>query len=215
MGEAWITLSHVSKAYKKQEVIRDLSVLFEKGKRYGIMGYNGSGKSVLLKLILGFAAADTGEIRIGEQILGKDMDFIPRAGVVINAPEFMNGLSGRDNLRFLAEIRGEIGEGEIDEIMKTMGLFEARKKRVGQYSMGMRQRLRLAQAIMEQPDILILDEPMNALDKEGIALVKKILNEYMNEDRILIFTSHNKEDFQDLADVCYEMDGGRLTAVEP
>ena len=81
--------------------------------------------------------------------------------------------------------------------------------------MGMRQRLRRAQAIMEQPDILILDEPMNALDKEGIALVKKILNEYMNEDRILIFTSHNKEDFQDLADVCYEMDGGRLTAVEP
>ena len=215
MGEAWITLSHVSKAYKKQEVIRDLSVSFEKGKRYGIMGYNGSGKSVLLKLIVGFAAADTGEIRIGEQILGKDMDFIPRAGVVINAPEFMNGLSGRDNLRFLAEIRGEIGEGEIDEIMKTMGLFEARKKRVGQYSMGMRQRLRLAQAIMEQPDILILDEPMNALDKEGIALVKKILNEYMNEDRILIFTSHNKEDFQDLADVCYEMDGWRLTAVEP
>lgn len=141
MGEAWITLSHVSKAYKKQEVIRDLSVSFEKGKRYGIMGYNGSGKSVLLKLIVGFAAADTGEIRIGEQILGKDMDFIPRAGVVINAPEFMNGLSGRDNLRFLAEIRGEIGEGEIDEIMKTMGLFEARKKRVGQYSMGMRQRL--------------------------------------------------------------------------
>ena len=212
---AWITLSHVSKAYKKQEVIRDLSVSFEKGKRYGIMGYNGSGKSVLLKLIVGFAAADTGEIRIGEQILGKDMDFIPRAGVVINAPEFMNGLSGRDNLRFLAEIRGEIGEGEIDEIMKTMGLFEARKKRVGQYSMGMRQRLRLAQALMEQPDILILDEPMNALDKEGIALVKKILNEYMNEERILIFTSHNKEDFQDLADVCYEMDGGRLTEVEP
>lgn len=215
MGEAWITLSHVSKAYKKQEVIRDLSVSFEKGKRYGIMGYNGSGKSVLLKLIVGFAAADTGEIRIGEQILGKDMDFIPRAGVVINAPEFMNGLSGRDNLRFLAEIRGEIGEGEIDEIMKTMRLFEARKKRVGQYSMGMQQRLRLAQALMEQPDILILDEPMNALDKEGIALVKKILNEYMNEDRILIFTSHNKEDFQDLSDVCYEMDGGRLTAVEP
>ena len=194
---AWITLSHVSKAYKKQEVIRDLSVSFEKGKRYGIMGYNGSGKSVLLKLIVGFAAADTGEIRIGEQILGKDMDFIPRAGVVINAPEFMNGLSGRDNLRFLAEIRGEIGEGEIDEIMKTMGLFEARKKWVGQYSMGMRQRLRLAQALMEQPDILILDEPMNALDKEGIALVKKILNEYMNEERILIFTSHNKEDFQE------------------
>ena len=215
MGEAWITLSHVSKAYKKQEVIRDLSVSFEKGKRYGIMGYNGSGKSVLLKLIVGFAAADTGEIRIGEQILGKDLDFIPRAGVVINAPEFMNGLSGRDNLRFLAEIRGEIGEGEIDEIMKTMRLFEARKKRVGQYSMGMQQRLRLAQALMEQPDILILDEPMNALDKEGIALVKKILNEYMNEDRILIFTSHNKEDFQDLSDVCYEMDGGRLTAVEP
>lgn len=215
MGEAWITLSHVSKAYKKQEVIRDLSVSFEKGKRYGIMGYNGSGKSVLLKLITGFASADTGEIRIGERMLGKDMDFIPHAGVVINAPEFMNGLSGRDNLRFLAEIRGEIGDGEIDEILKTMGLFEARKKRIGQYSMGMRQRLRLAQALMERPDILILDEPMTALDKEGIALVKKILNEYMNEDRILIFTSHNKEDFQDLADVCYEMDGGRLTAVEP
>lgn len=214
MGQDWITLSHVSKAYKKQEVIRDLSVSFEKGKRYGIMGYNGSGKSVLLKMIVGFAFADSGEIRVGEQILKKDMDFLPNAGVVINAPEFMNGLSGLDNLRFLAEIKGKIGEREIEETLKTMGLFEARKKKVGRYSMGMKQRLRLAQALMEKPDILILDEPMNALDKEGIALVKKLLNEYMNEERILIFTSHNKEDFLDLADECFELDGGKIAPVQ-
>ena len=214
MGQDWITLSHVSKAYKKQEVIRDLSVSFEKGKRYGIMGYNGSGKSVLLKMIVGFAFADSGEIRVGEQILKKDMDFLPNAGVVINAPEFMNGLSGLDNLRFLAEIKGKIGEREIEETLKTMGLFEARKKKVGRYSMGMKQRLRLAQALMEKPDILILDEPMNALDKEGIALVKKLLNEYMNEERILIFTSDNKEDFLDLADECFEWDGGKMAPVQ-
>ena len=178
------------------------------------MGYNGSGKSVLLKMIVGFAFADSGEIRVGEQILKKDMDFLPNAGVVINAPEFMNGLSGLDNLRFLAEIKGKIGEPEIEGTLKIMGLFEARKKKVGRYSMGMKQRLRLAQALMEKPDILVLDEPMNALDKEGIALVKRLLNEYMNEERILIFTSHNKEDFLDLVDVCFELDGGKMAPVQ-
>ena len=210
MGEAWITLSHVSKAYKKQEVIRDLSVSFEKGKRYGIMGYNGSGKSVLLKLITGFASADTGEIRIGERMLGKDMDFIPHAGVVINAPEFMNGLSGRDNLRFLAEIRGEIGDGEIDEVLKTMGLFEARKKRVGQYSMGMRQRLRLAQALMEQPDILILDEPMNGLDRKGVLEMRELFIQLKEEGKLIVLASHNREDIEILCDEVYELENGVL-----
>lgn len=213
MAQSLIKLKNVYKAYKENEIIKDLSITFDRGKSYGIMGYNGSGKSVLLKLITGYAFADTGEITIDGKILKKDMDFIMNAGVVINSPEFMNGLSAMDNLRFLAEIRNQISEKEIEEILKTMNLYEARNKKVSTFSMGMKQRLRLAQALMESPEILILDEPMNALDKEGVALVKSILKEYCDRGNTLIFTSHIKEDFIDLADVCYELEDGRLNLV--
>lgn len=214
MGDVRIELKDVYKSYKKQEVLRGVSAAFEKGRSYGIMGYNGSGKSVLLKVMTGYAFADQGEIVIDGKVLKKDIDFIQNAGIIINAPEFMNGTSGMDNLRFLAEIRGVIGDAEIEEILKTMGLYEARKKRVGAYSQGMKQRLRLAQALMESPEILILDEPLNALDKGGIRLVKDLLKDYVARGNTLIFTSHSKEDLSELADEIYEMDEGKLIKTE-
>lgn len=210
MGDVRIELKDVYKSYKKQEVLRGVSASFEKGRSYGIMGYNGSGKSVLLKVMTGYAFADRGEVIIDGKILKKDIDFIQNAGIIINAPEFMNGTSAMDNLRFLAEIRGVIGDTEIEEILKTMGLYEARKKRVGIYSQGMKQRLRLAQALMESPEILILDEPLNALDKDGIHLVKDLLKKYVAQGNTLIFTSHSKEELKELADEIYEIDKGKL-----
>lgn len=210
MGDVRIELKDVYKSYKKQEVLRGVSASFEKGRSYGIMGYNGSGKSVLLKVMTGYAFADRGEVIIDGKVLKKDIDFIQNAGIIINAPEFMNGTSAMDNLRFLAEIRGVIGDAEIEEILKTMGLYEARKKRVGIYSQGMKQRLRLAQALMESPEILILDEPLNALDKEGIHLVKDLLKKYVAQGNTLIFTSHSKEELNELSDEIYEIDQGKL-----
>ena len=211
---AYIKVKGVSKSYKDQQVIQNANISFEKGKSYGIMGYNGSGKSVFLKLITGYAFADEGEIRIQDKILKKDMDFIPEAGIVINAPEFIKSMSGLDNLLFLAEVRRKIGNEQIEEVLKKLGLYEARKKKVGTYSLGMKQRLRLAQALMESPEVLILDEPLNALDKEGISLVKDILREFVTAGHTLIFTSHSKEDIMDLADEVYEVEGGRISRVE-
>jgi ABC-2 type transport system ATP-binding protein len=211
---AYIEVEGVSKSYKSQKVIHNVNISFEQGKSYGIMGYNGSGKSVFLKLLTGYAFADEGEIRIQGKVLKKDMDFIPEAGIVINAPEFIKSMSGLDNLRFLAEVRKKIGEEQIEEVLKKFGLYEARKKKVGAYSLGMKQRLRLAQALMESPQILILDEPFNALDKEGIALVKDILREFVSSGHTLIFTSHSKEDVMDLADEVYEVEAGEIRRAE-
>lgn len=202
----YIDLKGIYKSYKNSTVFQNLNVTFEKGKSYGIMGYNGSGKSVLLKLIAGFAYADAGEVMIDGKIMKKDMDFIPDAGVVINAPEFMNNMTGLKNLLYLAEIRKKIGRSEVENILRLFRLYDARNKKVSAYSQGMKQRLRLAQALMEEPSILLLDEPMNALDKEGIALVKTILKSHVDQGKTLIFTSHSKEDFYELADIVYEID---------
>lgn len=209
-----IQLKNVNKSYKNNSVFENLSLELEQGKSYGIKGYNGSGKSVLLKLIAGYAFADSGEIIINGQVMKKDIDFIRNAGVVINAPEFIGEMSAYKNLKYLAEIRNNIGNREIFGILEQFGLSDVKHKRVSTFSQGMKQRLRLAQALMEKPEILLLDEPMNALDQEGIAQVKSILNEHVQTGGTLIFTSHNKEDFIDLADVCYEIDKGKLAVME-
>ena len=213
MTYSFIKLQNIYKSYNGIEIIKDLSVNFDRGKSYGIMGYNGSGKSVLLKLIAGYAFADSGVITIDGKILKKDIDFIMNAGVITNSPEFMNSLSAIDNLRFLAEIRNIVSEKEIELFLKSLHLYEVRNKKVSTFSMGMKQRLRLVQALMESPDILILDEPMNALDKEGVSLVKSILKQYCDKGNTLIFSSHIKDDFIDLADVCYELENGNLKSV--
>lgn len=208
-----IILNEVSKSYKDISIIKNLTISFARGKSYGIMGYNGSGKSVLLKLIAGYAFPDSGEITIEGKTLKKDMDFIQNAGVVINSPEFIGSMSGIKNLMYLAEIKNIIGISEIENILRELHLYDARMKKVSTYSQGMKQRLRLAQALMESPDILLLDEPMNALDKEGIALVKDILKAHIQQGKTLIFTSHQKEDFWELADEAYELDNGGLVPV--
>ena len=202
--DALIQVKNVSKSYKKQTVVKNVSFDIEKGKSYGIKGYNGSGKSVLLKLIAGYAFPDSGEIVIDGKILKKDIDFIQNAGVVINAPEFIGGMSAFKNLKYLAEIKRQIGDKEILEILEKFQLSAAKNKRVSAFSQGMKQRLRL----------LLLDEPMNALDKEGVKLVKSILKEHVAQGKTLIFTSHSNEDFSDLADVCFEIDSGILSRID-
>lgn len=208
-----ITLENVSKSYKSGKILDDVSISFEKGKCYGIIGRNGCGKSVLLKLIAGFAYPDNGKITARGKTLKKDIDFIENAGVIINSPEFINSMSGLNNLLYLAEIKKKINKEKIIEVLKNLGLEGAMKKRVSTYSLGMKQRLRLAQAIMEDPDILILDEPMNALDNDGVSEIRNLLLSLKNEGKTILLTSHNTEDIDVLCDTVCEIDKGILNVV--
>ena len=208
-----ITLSNVSKAYKGKTVVDNVSYEFEKGRCCGIIGHNGCGKSVLMKLIAGFAYPDTGEIRINGRLLKKDMDFIPDAGVIINSPEFINSMSGYNNLKYLAEINKKASDQKILETLEWLGLKDAMKKRVSTYSVGMKQRLRLAQAIMDDPDTLILDEPMNGLDKDGVGEVREYLLALKQQGKTILLSSHSAEDIDVLCDTVVEMDKGKLEKI--
>lgn len=195
-----IRLEHVNKAYKNKVIFRDLSLEIPTGASVAVTGYNGSGKSVLLKLITGFSRPDSGTITVDGQVIGKDIDFIQNAGVFINAPQFMNSATGYENLAMLAEINRKIGKEQILDILERVGLMDAKDKKVRAYSQGMVQRLRIAQAVMESPDILIMDEPLNALDKEGIDIAHSVFQEYIDNPRkTLLFASHNAEEVRDFA----------------
>lgn len=195
-----IQLEHVAKAYKNKVIFRDLSLEIPTGASVAVIGYNGSGKSVLLKLIAGFSRPDSGTISVDGQVIGKDVDFIQNAGVFINAPQFMNSATGYENLMMLAEINNKIGKDGVLAILDRVQLTEAKDKKVRTYSQGMIQRLRIAQAVMESPDILIMDEPLNALDKDGIDIAHAIFQEY-NDDasKTLLFASHNAEEVKAFA----------------
>lgn len=195
-----IQLENVTKAYKNNVIFRNLSLEIPTGASVAVTGYNGSGKSVLLKLITGFSRPDSGTIIVDGRQIGKDVDFIQNAGVFINAPQFMNHATGYENLMMLAEIQKKIGKQEILDVLERMKLTDAKDKKVRTYSQGMIQRLRIAQAIMESPDILIMDEPLNALDKEGIDIAHHIFQEFIeNPQKTLLFASHNTEEIRDFA----------------
>lgn len=195
-----IEVMHVTKSYKANEVLHDVSFSIEDGETVGIVGYNGSGKSVLLKLISGLTKPEQGTIRVDGRVIGKDVDFIQDAGVFINAPSFMNAMSGYDNLAILAEIRKKIGKQEILDVLERVHLTGAKDKKVKSYSQGMIQRLRIAQAIMEDPKYLIMDEPMNALDEEGHDVVAEILKDSKEKGRTILFTAHDKGDVYNFSD---------------
>lgn len=195
-----IQLENVTKAYKNNVIFRNLSLEIPTGASVAVTGYNGSGKSVLLKLITGFSRPDSGTIIVDGRQIGKDVDFIQNAGVFINAPQFMNHATGYENLMMLAEIQKKIGKQEILDVLERMKLTDAKDKKVRTYSQGMIQRLRIAQAIMESPDVLIMDEPLNALDKEGIDIAHHIFQEFIeNPQKTLLFASHNAEEIRDFA----------------
>ena len=204
-----IRLEHVAKAYKNNVIFRDLSLEIPTGASVAVTGYNGSGKSVLLKLITGFSRPDSGTIIVDGNVIGKDVDFIQNAGVFINAPQFMNSATGYENLMMLAEINRKIGKEQILQILERVKLTEAKDKKVRTYSQGMIQRLRIAQAVMEQPDILIMDEPLNALDRDGIDIAHSIFQEYIDDpSKTLLFASHSAEEIQTFATSVLHVENG-------
>ena len=210
---AYIELEKVSRRFGQEEVLKELTWSLEAGQVYGIVGNNGSGKTVLMKCICGFLPVTSGVIKVGGRQIGKDVDFPEGLGVIIETPGFLTGLSGKRNLEILAELRGQLGEEEICQVLEKVGLDPSMKKPVGKYSLGMRQRLGIAQAIMEDPEFLILDEPCNGLDHRGAAEIRKILLEQKEQGKTILLASHNGEDIRILCDRVFEMDGGVMREV--
>ncbi|GFI26818.1 ABC transporter ATP-binding protein NatA [Lachnospiraceae bacterium] len=211
MMESIIKVDNVIKKFGSEIALNNVSIEFERGKIYGIVGRNGSGKTVLFKTIIGFLKPTGGRIIVDGKEIGKDTDFADHIGIIIETPGFLSAYSGYKNLEYLASIKNRIGKNEIKKSMERVGLDPNSKKKVGKYSLGMRQRLGIAQAIMENPDILILDEPMNGLDNQGVKEVREILLNLKEEGKSIILASHNKEDIEALCDKVYEMDHGKLT----
>lgn len=206
-----IEVEHVSKRFGEQTVLNDVSFRMEKQKIYGIVGRNGSGKTVLFKSILGFISPDSGMITVKGKVIGKDTDMAQDVGIIIENPGFLPNYSGFKNLKYLAMIKGLIGDEEIRAAITLVGLDPDSKKWVGKYSMGMRQRLAIAQAIMENPDILILDEPMNGLDNQSVQDVRALLQKLRDEGKTILIASHNPVDIELLCDTVYKMDAGVLS----
>ena len=205
-----IELDRVSKAFSRRTILNDVTLAIEAGHTVGIVGSNGSGKSVLFQVICGFLTPDSGTVRVRGETLGGNRDFPENMGVLINSPGFISLDTGLQNLRYLAGIRGVIGDREIRDAMKKVGLDPDDRTRVEHYSLGMKQKLGLAQAIMEGQDILILDEPFNALDYKTYNDVKEIIRTLQAEGKTILMTSHNYEDIETLCDEVYVLEDGNL-----
>ena len=210
MREAAIQIGQVSKSVQGRKVLKNISCELNWGQVYGIVGNNGSGKTVLMKCICGLLPYDEGSIRVAGKKIGKDVDFPEDMGMIIESPGFLPGMTGIKNLKILAAVNHRIQESQIRETMRVVGLDPNLKQPVGKYSLGMRQRLGIAQAIMEKPEILILDEPMNGLDKHGVKEIREVLLQMKEENRVILLSSHNPKDIDYLCDVVFEMDGGYL-----
>lgn len=206
--ESIIILENVVKKFKDYTALRGISISFEKGKIHGIVGRNGSGKTVMMKCICGLMHPDSGKITVNGKMIGKEVDIANDIGAIIEAPGFLPNYSGYRNLKFLADIKRVIGKQEIYAAMKTVGLDPDNGKHVGKYSLGMRQRLGLAQAIMENPSILILDEPMNGLDRKGVEEMRDLLVSFREQGKTVLLASHNREDIDILCDTVQEMEDG-------
>lgn len=208
-----ITVKDVSLKIKKDMILKDINAEFFDGKIHGIIGRNGSGKTMLMKCICGFIKPTEGEITVAGKEIGVDCDFPESIGVIIETPEFIPYYSGFKNLKLLADIRHKITNDDIRRSMELVGLDPKLKKSVRKYSLGMRQRLGFAQAVMENPDLLILDEPMNGLDKEGVGDMRRYLLNLKEQGKTILIASHSAEDIDVLCDTVVEMDKGRMEIV--
>ena len=206
-----IEVQGLSLTISKTEILKHIDIRFESGKIHGLIGRNGSGKTMLMKCICGFVRPTAGSVTVAGKQIGKDCDFPESVGLIIETPGFIPYYSGYRNLKLLADLHKRISKDKIRSTMQTVGLDPDLKRHVRKYSLGMRQRLGLAQAIMENPDLLILDEPMNGLDKEGVADMRKYLLDLKAQGKTILIASHSAEDISVLCDTVCEMDKGVLT----
>lgn len=208
-----ICIDDLSLTIKEHEILRNITHSFEEGKIHGLIGRNGSGKSMLMKCICGFVKPTEGKTTVNGKVVGKDCDFPDSMGIIIETPGFIPYYSGLRNLKLLAGLNRKIDTDKIKETMQQVGLNPNLRLQVRKYSLGMRQRLGLAQAIMEDPSLLILDEPMNGLDKDGVADMRRYLLDLKARGKTILIASHNTEDIELLCDTVCEMDKGVMTVV--
>lgn len=206
-----VEIKHVTKRFKETTALKQVSLSVEKGAIYGIIGRNGSGKTVLFKCICGLLAVSEGEITVLGQTIGDGLCVPKGVGAVIETPGFLPNASGYRNLFYLASLSGKPDRQKIRDVIAMVGLDPDSRKHVGKYSMGMRQRLGLAQAIMDDPELLILDEPMNGLDNQGTKQMRQLLIDFRSQGKTIILASHSQEDISTLCDVVYQMDAGVLS----
>lgn len=204
----YIQLTNISKTFGKQTVLQPLTMGFEEGMIHGIIGRNGSGKTVLMKMILGILQPTTGTVIVGDKRIGKDADFPESAGAIIETIEFIPYMSAYQNLADIAAMHGNLSKTQIKEVLEMVGLGNVGRKHVSKFSMGMRQRLAIAQAVMESPKLLILDEPMNGMDEKGVEEMRRLILARKAAGTTIILSSHNIEDIRILCDQVYRIDAG-------
>ena len=210
-----LEIKGLTKKFGDAVVLDDVAMEMESGKIYGFVGRNGSGKTMLMKHILGFVYPTSGYVAIDGKRVGKDVSAPESVGAVIESPGFLPDYSGYKNLKLLAMIKGIADREQIRGAIRQVGLDPDSRKHVRKYSMGMRQRLGLAQALMEDPALLLLDEPMNGLDNDGVREIRKILLEQKERGRLVIIASHNNEDIEVLCDEIYYFDKGVVSTEKP
>ena len=215
--ENMVEFKCVKKAYKKNVLFTDLNLTIRRGEICGIVGINGAGKSVLLKMVCGLALPDEGEIVVDGEKIEKGK-FPQNIGVILDNAGFLPGETGLKNLSIIAGIRRKVKESDLENMMRLVGLDPASSVRVGKYSLGMKQRLAIAQALMEKPSLLILDEPFNAIDASTVTVFRQLLGRLNSEEGVtILLTSHHSEDIQELCGIVYRIEEGEkgLKKVEP
>lgn len=205
-----ISVENVSLSIGSAQILQNISIQFEEGQIHGIVGRNGSGKTMLMKCICGFIRPTAGRIMVDGNQVGRDVDFPPDLGLLIETPGFVPYYSGLKNLELLAAVNRRVSREKLNACMELLGLGDAKGKRVSKYSMGMRQRLGIAQAIMEDPKLLILDEPLNGLDEQGVEDIRALLLELKRKGKTILLSSHNGEDIDLLCDSVCKMASGVL-----
>lgn len=208
---ALLKIENVTKTIKKKTVLENITLTADSGSIIGFKGINGSGKTMLMRIISGLIRPTSGEVYINDKLLHKDISFPPSIGVLIENPAFIDGYSGRENLRLLAGIKGIATNQDIEDVLSLVELTDAADKKYRKYSLGMKQRLGIAGAVMEKPDIVILDEPTNSLDSDGVEIVKKLVRREKERGALVILACHEYEILKELSDEIYLIENGRIT----
>lgn len=205
-----IEIKNLSKDFKKVNILNSINLTLESGTIYGLIGRNGTGKSVFLKTLCGFYYPSSGEILFDGKNYSANNLYPDNLRALIEKPSFMPNLTGYENLELLASIQNKIGKSEIEETLKKVNLFEEKDKKYSKYSLGMKQKLGIAQVLMENPEIIILDEPFNAIEEETVNKIKNILLEEKSKGKLIILSSHIKDDINSLADIILTMNNGTI-----
>lgn len=205
-----IEFKNVTKKFKDIIILNNINLTFESGNVYGLFGRNGSGKSVFLKLLCGFYTPSEGEILYNGENLNKKLEFPPNTRALIEKPNFFPDLTGFENLKFLAEIQNKITDKEINDILEFLGLEKDKNKKYSKYSLGMKQKLGIAQVLMENPDVIVLDEPFNGVENVTVLKIIDYLKEEAKKGKLIFISTHIMEDLEKLTDKIYYFDNGAI-----